>query len=432
HLDGSLQVQDVGISLARSDDGGESWRRVGTVAAPSPATVTDTLPNHPICGAATCSGRWAYETSWLVEDAEDVAARRYKLYAHQYFLYPPAGEGKRTVYVLGAIVTWSAATADGLVSASPAVALRWNLTPPELPAGGVNVNGLSGDLAGCLAVAEGGASVRPGAMDLVAACTYAKAGVSPLPQKVVLLRSVDHGQSFRYVSTLLDAADAAPLGASYFTAPSLLPEGDAAPVLFATPAFSGIYGGCVAIPFSDLEHGVLARAGGGPAVILRIPSPPVRSAAPARWTEGSQEASFEIRWPRLRAGRRRSKSSGRVEACEAHGLLTAHPALARSAPNSPKRRSRKHPGRGCTRWGVTRAAWSCRSQVDSPSCSSSIGARSLAQEWLPPLPCVPHHSSQRSPSRPLPLPRRSSRSPATTARRWSPRRSRRWAASARS
>ncbi len=90
--------------------------------------------------AATCNGRWVYETAWLVEDPGDAAARSYKLFAHQYFLYPPAAEGQRTVYVLGAIVTWSAATPDSLGSAAPAVALRCSLTPLELPAGGVNAS----------------------------------------------------------------------------------------------------------------------------------------------------------------------------------------------------------------------------------------------------------------------------------------------------
>jgi hypothetical protein len=272
HLDAQNQrVQDVGIALARSDDGGLGWQRVRSVASPEPALVTDTIAGHPVCGAVTCAGRWVYETAWLVEDPTDVAGRRFKLFAHRYFLYPPAAAGGATVYVLGAIVLWTAATPDQLGASPPVTALRWSLTPPELP-GGIDVNGLSPELAGCLAVAEGSAAVHGGVMDLVLACTYPAAGASPLPQKIVLLRSADHAQSFAYVATLLDAPDAAPLGADFYTAPSIFSRGDAAPVLLATPAFSGIYGGCAAIPFADVEAGTLTRVAGLPAIILFVPT----------------------------------------------------------------------------------------------------------------------------------------------------------------
>jgi hypothetical protein len=272
HLDAqNHQVQDVGIALARSDDGGDAWQYVRSVASPKPALVTDTVAGHPVCGAATCDGRWVYETAWLVEDPTDVTGRRFKLFAHSYFLYPPAAAGGATVYVLGAIVLWTAATPDQLGATPPVTALRWSLTPPELP-GGIDLNGLSPELAGCLAVAEGSTAVRGDVMDLVLACIYPQAGASPLPQKIVLLRSADHAQSFAYVATLLDTPDASPLGADFYTAPSILPRADAAPVLLATPSFSGLYGGCAVIPFADLEAGALARVAGLPAVILFAPT----------------------------------------------------------------------------------------------------------------------------------------------------------------
>ncbi len=267
HLDAAnRRVQDVGISLARSDDGGLSWTFVRSVAIPSDTTVTDTT--GAVCGAASCTGRWVYETSWLVDDPTDATAR-YKLFAHQYFLYPPASNS--TIYVLGAIVMWTATSPERLGDSPPRTVLRWKLTPPAL-AGGIDVNGLASDLAGCLAVAEGSGSARPDALDLVLSCTYFVAGANPLPQKVVLLRSTDHAATFRYVSTLLDAPDAAPLQATFFTAPAILAAPDPAPVLLVTPAFSGIYGGCVAIPFADLEAGTLARDGGFPVDLLFVPA----------------------------------------------------------------------------------------------------------------------------------------------------------------
>lgn len=93
-------VQDVGIRIARSSDNGSSFDYVTTVAAPYNGTVTDTDPGLSACGAAICSGRWVYETSWLVEDVTDPDPdRRFKLFAPKYFIYPGSAsksEAKRS------------------------------------------------------------------------------------------------------------------------------------------------------------------------------------------------------------------------------------------------------------------------------------------------------------------------------------------------
>ncbi len=142
HVNGQgHRVQDVGIRIARSDDGGATWTYVRTVAAPGAAELAD--PGGQVCGEPVCEGRWAYETSWLVEDPAAPSAERFRLYAHQYFLYPPhasAAGHSATKYHLGAIVVWTAAAPDQL-GGTPRTALRWNLTPAAFT-GGVNVNGL--------------------------------------------------------------------------------------------------------------------------------------------------------------------------------------------------------------------------------------------------------------------------------------------------
>ncbi len=259
---GDPLVQDVGIAIARSTDGGLSWTRASTVASPSDANVTDPdTTNHTLCGSATCSGRWVYETSWLVDDATDVAARRWKLFAHQYFLHP--GSTPATFYHLGAIVMWAAASPDQLGASAPATALRWGFTPASFT-GGVNVNALHPDLSSCLALAEGGATAFPDRLDLVVTCPYPAAGANPMPQKIVLLRSADHAASFQYVATVLSPSDASGVpGASFFTAPSLLPSAGADPVLIVTPSVSGRYAGCEVIPFADEGAGTLSRGGDG-------------------------------------------------------------------------------------------------------------------------------------------------------------------------
>jgi hypothetical protein len=260
----NLLVQDVGIRLARSTDGGATFNYVSTIASPGVATVTDA--GLTACGSLTCQGRWVYETSWLIDDSADPnPARRYKLFAHKYFLSP--GKVPATFYQLGSIVMWTASTPDATWSAESSL-LGWNLTPPELTPHRI-VNSLHTDLAPCIVVAEGGASVRGSAIDFVFACVYGSG--NPLPQKIVLLRSLDHANSFQYVSTLLTPADATPIGASHFSAPAILATPGTAPILFVTPVIGGFYSGCIAIPFADDAAGQLFRVNNFPVGILYAP-----------------------------------------------------------------------------------------------------------------------------------------------------------------
>jgi hypothetical protein len=264
----SQLVQDVGIRLARSIDGGATFNyvasNISTLAAPGPATVTDA--GMTACGLLTCQGRWVYETSWLIDDSTDPnPARRYKLFAHKYFLSP--GNTPATFYHLGSIVMWTASAPDATWSSETSL-LGWNLTPPQLTPHRI-VNSLHTDLAPCIVVAEGSASVRGSAIDFAFACVYASG--SSLPQKIVLLRSLDHANSFQYISTLLTPTDAAPIGASHFSAPAILSTPGTAPVLLVTPVINGFYSGCIAIPFADDVAGQLFRVNSLPVGILFTP-----------------------------------------------------------------------------------------------------------------------------------------------------------------
>ncbi len=265
-------VQDVSTKLAHSPDGGNSFSYVTTLgtAGPPSATVSVHDASQSICGAATCAGRWAYETPWLIDDSTDPdPGRRFKIFAHKYFLYPP--HSPATIYVLGAIVMWTAPVLDGNWSSEEMV-IGWNLTPPELPfPARNNINTLDPALQHCLLVAEGAASVRQEELDFVFACTLDSGG-PPLPQKIVLLRSLDHANSFQYVATLLQPSDA-PAGSAYYTAPGLIPSSSTAPVLIATPTTSaGVYAGCSVFPFADEESGSLFRDNDGlPISILEVP-----------------------------------------------------------------------------------------------------------------------------------------------------------------
>ncbi len=99
-------MQDVSTSLAFSSDGGSTLTYVRTLGSAGIATVTDTT-NGAVCSSTTCTGRWVYEVPFIVDDASDPdAARRFKIFAHKYFLYPP--KTPSTFYPLGAIVMWTA------------------------------------------------------------------------------------------------------------------------------------------------------------------------------------------------------------------------------------------------------------------------------------------------------------------------------------
>ena len=268
YLDGVDLVQDVGIRLASSTDGGDSFSYVATIASPFAGSVTDSDPAMAACGNITCSGRWVYETSWLVEDINDPdVSRRFKLFAHKYFLYPPR-VGSKTLYHLGAIVMWTASSPDSTWSPETAV-LGWPLTSPDIiPRQDITL--LNTETANCILAAEGGIAVLNNGLNLVFACPYFNTGSPPVLQKIIMLRSTDNAASFEYVSTLLTPADAPP-GIEFFSAPSLIEAEDKAPVLLTTPVVSGIYAGSMVFAFSDENLQELFREANQATALLFTP-----------------------------------------------------------------------------------------------------------------------------------------------------------------
>jgi len=277
---GSPLVQDVSTSLARSTNGGSTFNFVQTLGTAAAATVTDSDPAKTACGTTQCTGRWVYETPWLVDDSSDTnTARRYKLFAHKYFLLP-GRTPSATLYHLGAIVMWTAPALTGTWSAEKSV-IGWNLTPAELMPFSSNVNSFSG-ASSCLVVGEGGAAVTNDGIDFVFNCPFTSGNTNA--QKIVMLRSTDHANSFQFVSTLLQPADASTFSnAQYFSAPSIISSGGNAQVLMVTPVVNrpianlgtgDFYSGCVIIPFADTSAGTLVRDGSNiPLSITTLPTP---------------------------------------------------------------------------------------------------------------------------------------------------------------
>ncbi len=292
---GGFLVQDVSTRLARSDDGGMTFTLVTTLGtAQDVASVTDTSGTLG-CAANTCSGRWVYEVPFIVDDANAPnASERFKIYAHKYLLMPSASSA--TVYFLGAIVRWTAPTPD---SAWPTeeVVMRWNFTPPEL-VGGVNLNQLASQLSDCLLFSEGGASVgainNQTVTESVFSCAYIDAGSSSIRQRIVQFRTADHDQSFSYTGEVLSANDAAISGASYYSAPSLLPRIDSAPVILVTSVINGLYAGCEVFSYTDFATATLARDSGEPISLLTVPQLATNFGGACAWDRGLNSTGITL------------------------------------------------------------------------------------------------------------------------------------------
>ena len=264
-------VQDVSTRLARSDDNGASFTLVTSLGNAGIATVTDVSATLG-CTNNVCDGRWVYEVPFLVDDIADPdTAARFKIFAHKYFLLP--GANPSTIYFLGALVMWTAPTPDSAWS-DETVVMQWNLSPPEL-SGGINLNQLHTAIGDCIVFSEGGASAgvvdNQNIIEFVFSCPYPDSSANTIRQRVVQLRSTDHGQTFTYVGIPLTAADALPAGAEHYSAPSLLPRIDAAPILLVTPVENGLYAGCKVFSYSDFSSADIARINGDPTPLLSVP-----------------------------------------------------------------------------------------------------------------------------------------------------------------
>ncbi|HUY10782.1 MAG TPA: fibronectin type III domain-containing protein, partial [Candidatus Dormibacteraeota bacterium] len=289
HNSANQLVQDVSTSLAKSTGPGAFSYLQTLGVAQGPVTVTDTT--HSVCGQATCTGRWVYEVPFLIEDGGDPnPSRVYKLFAFKYFLYPPATPA--TEYGLGAIVMWTAGSPNGVWSPESTV-LRWNLTPPEI-SGGTNINTLNPALSSCLLLTEGAASIYGKNIDFVFGCPYISGGTTLA--NIVMLRSIDHAQTFSFVSTLLTAADASiAAGATVFSAPALLPMASGAPALLVTPVVGNNYAGCLVLPFASEQDGTLMRDSNDlPISILSLPSFSGDFGGACAWDQGESATGILI------------------------------------------------------------------------------------------------------------------------------------------
>ena len=262
----------VHIAIAASIDHGASWHRQGVVAPARPITIeTD---DDDVCGAATCAGLLVHESSSLVLDPYDPDPdRRLKVFVHSYFFGAATGKW----LPIGYLALYTAAAPEGPWTET--VLFGWPSSSPLSSTGAVHDIASDPDLAelhDCMIVGEPGALVRgDGTLDLALACPRLRPGGVDVID-IRLLRSTDHGASWRYIATLLDTVDATTLGAAHekINGPDLFMAGGRT-FLIATPLGpvttpdgdeEDAYRGCAVIPVADLETGAVERCGGAPVV----------------------------------------------------------------------------------------------------------------------------------------------------------------------
>jgi hypothetical protein len=254
------------ISLAASDDGGATWRYLGDVT-PVSTGIKITTSNLAICGATTCTGTWVQESAALLfDDSDPDPNRRFKVFAHAYY-FDYVGDRQMDIGYLALYTAkapegpWSETRLFGWPSSSP-------LSNQEVAYDVAADRGLG--LGDCVIVGEPAALMRTeGIIDLALSCPKGTTDIR-------LLRSVDHGKTWTFVSTLLAAVDGPKLGSETndITGADLF-YANGAYHLIASPfgtilgpggeTFSG-YHGCVVIAIADMDAGQVARCNGVPIV----------------------------------------------------------------------------------------------------------------------------------------------------------------------
>jgi hypothetical protein len=292
----SISGKVVHTRLAASNDSGATWAYLSDVNTAAPARITTT--DMAVCGAATCDGTWVYETPSVVIDIDE-PERLLKVFVHRYFL--SAMQGLR--YDIGGISMFSAKAPMGPWTESKVIG--WNSSSPSSSIGATqnaSTDPMLSGVADCFLLTEPGALIAPitatpSALHLAVGCVRIITKENT-PIEIRLLRSLDHGASWRYVSTLLNAADAATFGAvkRQFNAPNLYAKNGKL-YLFASPdgpiaignagASFGGYRGCLGFAVDDLETGTLKRCEGKPTVSASLPGIDKRFLGACTYAEGA-------------------------------------------------------------------------------------------------------------------------------------------------
>ncbi len=243
----------IGTHLARSTDQGKTWQFVKVLKPIEPAEITTEAGEK-------LSGNWRDEVPSLVFDPED-HGREWKLFTHHYFWN--AEKDRMPQY--GWISCQTASRPDGEWSA-PVALFGSTRFPPDPYRPKIDLNALSPDLKNAITYSEPGALVFDN--ELYLSLSVIGGGG---PQSIILLKSLDHGGTWQFVATLLDAKIAGAMGMRSFDGSSLVLENGTAYLMASPHGSKAMHEGTFLFEFDDISKGRLKMNGQGiPAVVKAI------------------------------------------------------------------------------------------------------------------------------------------------------------------
>jgi hypothetical protein len=273
----SVQGKLVHSKLAASNDAGATWSFFSEVNTTSAVSITTS--DNGVCGGPTCNGTLVHETPGLLVDPTDPdSSRLFKVFSHSYFL----SASQNIHYTLGNLTMYTAAVPQGPWTEHKILGWNSSSTVSSLGVGqNITTDAALAGLADCVLLTEPSAVVDgTGAISLAVGCARILSP-SDVPIDIRLLRSTDHGSTWRYVATMLSVADAIAIGAPkhQINGASFYQKNDKL-FLYASPdgpvdlgsgvVFSG-YRGCISVAVTDLATGTIARCDGKPVIMSSIP-----------------------------------------------------------------------------------------------------------------------------------------------------------------
>ena len=249
---------NVETHIASTDDGGATWTFEQVVSPSIPGQITRS-------DGSVADGFWNREVSSLVYDPDD-PGREWKLFHHTVFrsVDPAGNQSQEPAHSWIGLRTAS----DPGGNWSPERRLFGSGPLPAAPfATEIAVNALDPSLSHLLVYSEPGAFAAKGT--LFVSLTGLVASGS---DRIILLASDDHGDSWRFVTTLLDGSDASALGFLSFDGTSIVEQAGRY-FLLTTPRTTRLqHDGLVVFEFADLATGALVRdASGAPRVVAHVP-----------------------------------------------------------------------------------------------------------------------------------------------------------------
>ena len=236
--------------LAKSTDHGKTWSYVQTINQAKNGTII--LDNETLL-----KGVWRHEVSTLVNDPND-SGKEWKVYWHKYFTIPPY-ELENRLFQYGWIAYKYAPHPTGPWS-EETLLFGAGIFPLEPYETTIDLSSLHEDLNEFVCYSEPGSIVLDDILYLSLNGHVIIDGQNI--GKTILISSVDHGDTWHYVNTLLEPEDVKEYGGLYFSGSSLVEEEDRI-FLFACPdnpnhKLKNHLGTCI-YEFEDITKGILKR-----------------------------------------------------------------------------------------------------------------------------------------------------------------------------